>query len=166
MALRHPERVACLVLCDTPGGLATERVAQDAAQIGGRASAEGIRGNAALAPDFPAREPAMAFLYDQIAALNTEVDPRQLARLFDPESRLEVADLAGYAVPTLVVAGERDQLFSLAALQEVAECIPGAEFESFPGIGHSVYFEDPIRFNRSVGDFLAKHLEAGAPPAD
>ena len=36
----------------------------------------------------------MAFLYDQISALNTGVDPGALGRLFDAEARLDPARLA------------------------------------------------------------------------
>ena len=65
-ALEHPERVACLALCGTPGGIVTPQVLEGAAKVAATAREEGVRGNAALAPDYPAREPAMAFLYDQI----------------------------------------------------------------------------------------------------
>jgi pimeloyl-ACP methyl ester carboxylesterase len=57
-----------------------------------------------------------------------------------------------------MLSGERDQLFPPEVLREVAEGIPGAEVVDFPGVGHSTYFEDAARFNRIVGDFLAKHF--------
>ncbi|MFQ5699416.1 MAG: alpha/beta fold hydrolase [Myxococcota bacterium] len=156
-ALRHPERVACLVLCGTPGGLFTAAVAEAAAQIAARIEREGVRGNAALAPDFAVREPARAHLYDQISALNPGLPPAALARLFDPKVRLDPQDLEGFSVPTLVVAGEHDPLFGPKVLREVAQSIPGAELREFPGVGHSSYFEDPLRFNEWVGDFVRRH---------
>ncbi len=156
-AIAHPERVACLVLCGTPGGVACPPVLEAAARIGERISSEGVRGNAALAPDYPEREPAMAHLYDQISALNTGVDPSALGRLFDPDARVEEAKLAGYAVPTLMVLGERDLLFPPDALRAVAKLLPGAEVREFAGAGHSVYFEQAEAFNAAVGDFVAKH---------
>jgi pimeloyl-ACP methyl ester carboxylesterase len=159
-ALRHPERVACLVLAGTPGGLWIEPVLEAARRIGSRAAAEGIQGQAALAPDFPAREPALAFLYDQINALNTGVDPALLGRLFDAEARVVPEALAGFATPTLLLAGEEDQLFPPEALEAVASHVPGAELRRFPGIGHSVYFEDAPAFNRVVLEFVSKHRPA------
>ncbi len=158
-ALDYPERVACLVLCGTPGGLITDRVVAAAAKIGARLR-DGIQGQAALAPDFPEREPELALLYDQISALNTGVDPTALARLFDEDARIQPEALADYAVPTLMIAGEHDQLFPPESLHEVCALIPDAQLRDFPGAGHSTYFEDPTTFNRIVDDFIAKHLPA------
>lgn len=156
-ALERPDRVAALVLCGTPGGLATPGVLAAAASISRTATEDGIRGNAALAPDYPARQPEMAFLYDQISARNTGFDPSLLARMFDERGRIEPTDLKDYAVPTLVVAGEQDQLFPPAALREVADLIPGARLRELPGLGHSTYFEDASAFNALLDDVLAAH---------
>jgi len=157
-ALRHPERVSCLVLCGTPAGIACEAVLSAAVRIGGQASREGIRGNAALAPDFPRRDPARAHLYDLISGLNEGFDPAALSRLFEPGARIEPAALTGFRVPTLMVIGEQDQLFAPAVLRQVASCIPGAEVHEFAGAGHSVYFEQAEDFNRVVGEFVARHV--------
>lgn len=159
-AVESPERVAALVLCGTPGGLVTDQVVKAAASIGSRIDAEEIRGNAALAPDYPARRPDMAFLYDRIAEHNGALDPALLARLFEKSARTEPDELKGFAVPTLVISGDRDLLFPPEALREVAAVIPGAELRELPGIGHSTYFEDPARFNELVEAFLAEHHPA------
>lgn len=155
-AIEKPERVSCLVLCDTPGGLITAKILEAAAAIGRRAITEGIRGNAALAPDFPERQPTLAHLYDQIAALNTHFDPSLLSRMFDDQGRIPAERLEDYRVPTLVIAGEHDQLFSPAALREVAALIPNAELREFPGCGHSVYFESAADFNQVVSEFIGR----------
>lgn len=157
-ALEHPERVACLVLASTPGGLLTPAVRAAAARIGTRVDSDGIRGNAALAPEFPARRPDLAHLYDQIAALNTSLEPRLLGRLFEPEACIAPEQVAGYRVPTLVLSGDGDQLFPPDGLREVAEELPGAVLRTFPGIGHSIYFEDAQSFNSVVAEFVDKHL--------
>jgi len=153
-ALDHPDRVACLVLCDTPGGIYTERILEAASRVGRGAAESGIRGNAALAPDFPARDPARAHLYDQIAGLNAAFEPRWLARMLDESARIGPGQLVDYRVPTLVVAGAEDSLFPLDVLRHVAEIVPGARLEVFGGAGHSVYFEQPDAFNRAVEKFL------------
>ncbi len=156
-ALEHPERVSCLVLADTPGGLLTPKVLEAAARIGAGAREEGIRGNAALAPDYPARRPEMAHLYDQIGSFNRGFEPVLLARMFDAEGRVAAEALGGFRVPTLLLSGECDQLFPPEALREVAGLIPGAELRSFPGIGHSIYFEDAEAFNSVVAEFVSAH---------
>ena len=66
LALEQPQRVRCLVLGGTPAGVFSPRVLEAAAGVGQRLASEGVSGAAALAPDFPVREPALAFLYDQI----------------------------------------------------------------------------------------------------
>ncbi len=157
-AVRAPERVAALVLCDTPGGLDTPKVAEARRLIAEQLGNGPPRGNAALAPDYPEREPEMAFLYDQINAMNPGLDLTALAKLADPEVQMRGEALAGFAVPTLMLSGERDQLFPPEVLREVAGRIPGTAVVDFPGVGHSTYFEDAARFNRIVGDFLAEHL--------
>lgn len=161
-AVRHPERVACLVLCGTPGGLLTPAVLAAAARIGQNAGRDGIRGQAALAPDFPERRPDLAFLYDQVSGLNVGFPLEGLARMFDPEGRVEPADLESYAVPTLLVVGEHDGLFPPDALREVAKAIPDCAWCDIPGAGHSTYFEDAGRFNACIADFVAPHLHAAA----
>jgi len=156
-ALQHPERVRCLVLAGTPGGLFTPKVREAAAPVAAGAGREGIRGNLALAPDYPRRRPDMAHLYDAISALNTGFEPGLLRSLIDADSRIEPGQLEGYAVPTLILSGECDQIFPPEALREVAGQIPGAELVSFPGIGHSTYFEDPEGFNARVLEFVSRH---------
>lgn len=159
-ALECPERVACLVLSATPAGVFTPGIAAAAARVAAGLQREGVRGNLALAPEFPARQPALAFLYDQINGLNTGFDPAWSARLADDEARIDPARLADWRVPTLLLAGDRDQLFPPQALEEVARAIPGCEFQRFEGVGHSIYFEAPERFNRAVAEFVARHARA------
>ena len=157
-ALSHPERIACLVLSGTPGGIFTPSVVEAFARIGRRAAAEGMRAAPALAPDFPVREPELTHLYDQISGLNPGLAPSALGSL--AEARVELAELVGYSVPTLMIAGEHDQLFPPAALKEAAAQIPGCRVVDFPGAGHSPYFEDAARFNRIVAEFIAQHSTA------
>lgn len=157
LAVEHPERVAALVLCGTPGGLMTREVLDAMRRIGQRTEGEGIRANAALAPDYPRRRPDMTLLYDQINGLNPGLPPAALARLGDERARIDPARLEGYAVPTLLVAGQHDALFPPEALREVQRAIPGSEWCEIPRAGHSTYFEEPQRFNEVVADFLARH---------
>ena len=155
-AIARPERVSGLVLCGTPGGLAIPEVAKAREEAARRIRAEGVRANAALAPDFPEREPEKAFLYDRLSALNPGLAPEALARMAEPSAQVEVDALADYAVPTLVLSGSHDLLFPPDLLRAVADRIPGAEFVPFPGSGHSTYFEQPARFNEVVASFLER----------
>jgi len=155
LALHHPERVACLILGGTPAGVVTPGVRDSLARAAKRIGKEGVAANAALAPDFPDRDPARAFLYDQISGLNAPLPSDAMVRL--PAAGVTEEQLADFAVPTLMLAGTEDQLFAPEALREVQALIPGADLTEFPGVGHSLYFEDPQTFNRIVGDFVGKY---------
>src|SRR5579859_6208400 len=68
-AVSHPERVRALVMADTAGGLTSPALEQ------ARAAAQAKRGDlpllgGALSQGFRRRDPAGAFLYEQIFALN------------------------------------------------------------------------------------------------
>jgi 3-oxoadipate enol-lactonase len=158
-ALRQPERVACLVLCCTPGGLWNDAVAAAVRETQARIAAAQIDHTPALGAAFARRHPELRHLYEQIGSLNA-AELSWLARLFEPEARLQPAALAGYRVPTLVLAGSDDLLFPPEMMRAVARDIPGAELLVFEGAGHSTYFEMPQRFNAVVGDFVARHLPA------
>ena len=156
-ALAHPERMRALVLCGTPGGFVTERLARELPAIGERARKSGVAGMA-LGERFRRDEPARAFLYQQLNELNPpETTTAMVGRLFEVQVRAE--QLAGWRTPTLLVAGSDDAFFSPAVMQDLAARIPGARLHAMPGIGHSTYFEAPEEFNRVVLEFLRAHPE-------
>ena len=157
-AVHYPERVSCLVLTGTPGGLITpamhellaawERSPERISEFPGRV----------LAPDFPAREPAKTLLYAQISAFNVGVDPEALMVLRDPAHALAPSQFRDYRIPTLFILGEHDQLFPPTVLRLAAAEVPGAEVEEMAGAGHSPYWEYPDHYNAIVQRFLDKHL--------
>lgn len=66
------------------------------------------------------------------------------------------AALSGIAVPTLLIAGERDQAAPLRTMQRMAESIPGAKLVVVPGAGHFVHLEQPAAFRAALMPFLAE----------
>jgi 3-oxoadipate enol-lactonase len=58
-------------------------------------------------------------------------------------------------VPTLLLAGERDQTAPAAVMEKMATRIPQARFLVLPRAGHLANLEQPLLFNRALGDFLA-----------
>jgi pimeloyl-ACP methyl ester carboxylesterase len=63
------------------------------------------------------------------------------------------------AVPCLVIAGDEDDR-SLEPSLLLKRSIPRAGLEVFPRSGHTLNLEEPVRFNRVVGDFVDE-VEAG-----
>ena len=63
--------------------------------------------------------------------------------------------LAQIEVPTLLLAGERDQTAAVAVMEKMAARIPQARCLVLPRAGHLANLEQPVLFNRALGDFLA-----------
>ena len=63
--------------------------------------------------------------------------------------------LARLRVPTLLVAGSRDESAPASVMARMAGRIPGAEYVCLDGVGHLVGVERPQQFNRVLEDFLA-----------
>ncbi|MBI3941677.1 MAG: alpha/beta fold hydrolase [Chloroflexi bacterium] len=56
--------------------------------------------------------------------------------------------------PTLVVAGEQDQIIPVAEARKMAELIPTSKLQVVPGAGHMVNLEQPQVFNHTLRNFL------------
>jgi 3-oxoadipate enol-lactonase len=62
--------------------------------------------------------------------------------------------LARIEVPTLLLAGERDQTAPAAVMEKMAARIPHARFLALPRAGHLANLEQPTAFNRELSAFL------------
>lgn len=155
LAVTAPERVAALVLANTPGGLDTPKATAAIQHI---ASGTIPPGTGQIGKSFVAAHPEGAYLARQISGLNSNF-PRSFNRLTSARS-VTLDELQGYAVPTLALTSPEDILFPPEVIEEVAATLPGARLEVIPGVGHSTYFELPETFNRIVSGFLAEVLPA------
>jgi pimeloyl-ACP methyl ester carboxylesterase len=106
-----------------------------------------------LAPDAPA---AIRRRVEELAARATAQGIADALRgmALRPDS---TPDLPGWTAPTLVIAGERDQLIPRAELEKLAQGIPGARMELIAGAGHLPFLEAPS----VVAPLLTAHLQAG-----
>ena len=150
----HPERVSCLVLSNTPGGMNIPSVASALAGSRREFAERGV-GTAAVADGFPTRHPEAAYLYRQIGSLNINL-PEDLSGR--SPGGVTPEDMTGYSVPTLMITSEHDQLFTPDLIREVSTHIPGATVIELPTAGHSPYFETPDAFNETVMAFLSEHI--------
>jgi 3-oxoadipate enol-lactonase len=60
-------------------------------------------------------------------------------------------------VPTLILAGDRDQLTPVATARRMHRAIPGSRLVVFPGHTHLVQVEDPPGVHAAIDAFLADH---------
>lgn len=64
------------------------------------------------------------------------------------------ADLPRIAVPTLLIAAERDRAAPPKTMQRMAEAIPGARLAVLAGAGHMAHLERPAEFQAALLPFL------------
>ncbi|HET7597969.1 MAG TPA: alpha/beta fold hydrolase [Burkholderiales bacterium] len=63
--------------------------------------------------------------------------------------------LSSIAVPTLLIAGDEDQVTPAAPMRDMARAIPGATITVIASAGHVTPLEQPRAFNAALGAFLA-----------
>lgn len=109
-----------------------------------------------------------ATLREVIAAMARDAGPDVLAS--QSEVAIHRADsrprLGAIGVPTLIVAGEAEQVCTLEAHEELAQGIPGARYFTIPGAGHFAPLENPSAVARHVRDWLGWTGTDHAIPAD
>ncbi|WP_323014554.1 3-oxoadipate enol-lactonase [Devosia sp.] len=156
-ALRHPERVAALVLC-----AAAPRFG-DAAGWAARIEAVRAGGPGAIADAVMERWFSPGFRHnraDDLAGwknLFLRTDPAgyiaTCATLRDTDLTTRIGAIAA---PTLVVAGEEDRAIPLADVHALAGAIPGARFTALAGAGHIPGIEQPEALAALMTDFLTE----------
>lgn len=164
-AIAHPARVKALVLsstsgtldrrgCDPSGGAAYDRwqAAAEAAIRDGMT--RGI--HPAVGADAAERHPARHLLYRSIDEMAGTLDKEKLRDGLRRTGTRTLAELADFAVPTLLIAGGKDTVFPPFLADAIADALPKARAHLLPDAGHSPYFEEPAAFNRLVETFLAE----------
>ncbi len=167
LALDHPDRVAGLVLGCTS--------ASPVRFVGaGEAVVELIQGITMLPADLESGLDTVLPLVFGEGFLREDPSIRELARtlagpigddtaaaIMQSLSQLAVGDvfdvtarLGEIRVPTLVQHGDADRLIPVAAGRELAEGIPGAQYQELAGAGHGYVMEQPGVAIPRLLDFL------------
>jgi 3-oxoadipate enol-lactonase len=157
LALRAPERLAALVLCDTApkvGDAAGWNARIDTVRNHGLGAIADLVMDRWFSPHFQQQRP------------NELAGWRNLFLRGDPAgyvatcATLRDADLTGQigtiAVPTLVVAGEADRSTPVELVRGCAEAIPGARFEILAGVGHIPSIEQPAALAALMKEFFTE----------
>lgn len=156
-AQQHPERVAGLVMGDTPFGFATEALSTWAAEMLEKIPAGFDVLDHLYGPRFADEEPEMWFLYQSLNRLNP---PRTGPRGLDAYMQMRdqpVEDYSDFRVPTLFILGEEDELTLPWMIRATAASVGGATLTEVPGAGHSAFCERPQEYNRIVMSFIEEH---------
>lgn len=152
-ALQSPQRVERIVLCDTHGGISSPDVdgwvkatAENAAKL-----PPGV--HPAAGERMYAEQPELAFLYEEIDALNRNTRQEIFAAI-QQAGTVSVDEAASVSCPVMLLYGEEDLVISPPFLESAAAAIPGTRVVRIPKAGHSAYFERPDEFNAAVEEFL------------
>ncbi len=109
-----------------------------------------------LSPSYRFAHPEGAARWSEFEARNRAPEavrgPAQPSR-----NHVTLAMLEGIEIPTLVMAGDADLYAPPALMRRIADRIHGAQFVTIPEAGHSVWWEEPDEFNRTVIAFIGKH---------
>jgi pimeloyl-ACP methyl ester carboxylesterase len=155
-ALSFPRRLRSLVVANAVGGVQDETYLELGQQI-------------RPAPEFDALPPDFRELGPSYRAANRPGTQRwlELTRTSRPQgsepraqgvrNRITFALLEQISVPTLLLTGDADLYAPPPMVRLFATRIKGSELLVVPEAGHSVYWEQPEVFNRSVVEFIRKH---------
>lgn len=162
-AMRHPERLAGLVLVDASGA-PIER--KGSGPIGFRIAQTPVLRDVAkyLVPRSVFERSLLQSVSNRAVVTDAEVDrywelarypgnrDATMQRFAVPRGTFSEQEVEALNVPTLVMWGEEDALIPLAAGEWYAEHLPNRTFISYPGIGHIPQQENAAQ---SVDDLRA-----------
>ncbi len=158
LALRAPERVNGLVLCDTAAKIGTEEAWDD------RIDAIRANGIEAIADGIMERWFSRAYREGAPAELRlwrnlltrTPVEGYlgTCAALRDADMRDRVGSID---VPTLCVCGDEDGATPPEVVRELADMIPGAKYLEIARAGHLPCIEQPAILSNEIASFLSEN---------
>jgi 3-oxoadipate enol-lactonase len=159
LALRAPNRLRSLVLCDTTSRVAPEARALWESRIR-TAEAQGMEPLVEptierwFTAPFRQRRPEVV---DRVRTMIRETDPRGYAGCCHAIAALDLTDrLPAIRLPTLVVVGEDDPGTPVAAARTIHEHIKDSELAILPSAAHLSNLEQPEAFNNAVLTFLGR----------
>jgi pimeloyl-ACP methyl ester carboxylesterase len=167
IAADHPDVVRRLVLVGAAGRIGTEAAAAQMRYID--AVAEGRRGAHHLAPmKVSSRIGAtvLAPLMWLLDPLARPKDPSDMVAFARAEDAFDVTNrLADITAPTLVIGGERDNVYGLDLLRATATGVRDGRLITYTGASHASTMTDK-RLGDDVAGFLLPDVATAAAPSE
>jgi pimeloyl-ACP methyl ester carboxylesterase len=152
-ALSHPERLLSLTLACAVGGVTDD----DYVEMAGRIRPPGYDQMPAafreLSPSYRAANPEGTLKWAELE--HGAVTGTRLGQT--SANRINWATLATMKVPTLILGGAADLGVPPPMARMYAAHIPNSEVVIAPEGGHSLYWEMPEFFNRTLLEFFGRH---------
>lgn len=149
-ALTYPERLKCLVVACSGGGI-RDAVYQETARTNRPANFQQL----------PAEQREVGSTYRTASPkgirrwIEIEHESRHEPRVEQQmRNHVTLPLLETLQVSTLLVAGEADLLAPPPRMRQLADRIPGCRFATLPEAGHAAFWEQPEAWNRIVLDYL------------
>lgn len=98
------------------------------------------------------------FVHQQhLAHFSTFANAAVVAEAFRASVENDVSHVAkSITVPTLLIAGEQDDITSIEKQRELHKKMPSSSLHSIPGVGHLIHYETPTEAAEAVRAFLSK----------
>ncbi len=145
-AIRHPDRIAAVVLANSVGGLShpelTPLVKADRAEAEKLAVIDRL-----LTKAFQEQQAAKTLLFQQIGTFN-QAKMQDVRNLGAPGPTPEEVRRA--RVQVHFIAGEIDKVLSPTTARKAQSLLPGSTLDVVAGAPHSMYWEAPDLFNKSL----------------
>ena len=156
VAIQAPDRVARLVMSDTPFNFATSALAEWSTLM-----IEKITNGFAVldhlfAPDFDRRCPDLSYLYRALSRLNPVRDGPQGLEAYEAWRDQPVVDFSDFPVPSLFIVGTEDELTLPRLIRATAAAVGGSTLVEIEGAGHSPYAEQTPYYNEVLEGFLSR----------
>ena len=156
-AMLFPGRIRALILSGTLAGLVNDEVRALQARHYEEVRGQTLR-QRALAPATERDRPELTWLYRRMNGWKSPA-PRHVPRAHAGARHLRGSTMPmmrQLGMPLLFIIGEHDRIVPAAAMEASHRAMQGSEYVCVPEAGHSVYFEQPQRFNAAVLDFLGR----------
>lgn len=97
-----------------------------------------------------------AFIHDQhFQHFSSFASPKVVAEAFATSTSHTVRDSAPtISTPTLLIAGDLDDITPLSKQRQLAELFPDASLEVITGVGHLTHYETPLEVARLIKTFI------------
>lgn len=156
-----PERVSSLILANTRPDADPEEVRETRRELARRVTEEGVGILPGLQMErllsgrtLQEKPEVVEWVRGMILESSPDGVVAALGTMKDrPDS---TAGLGEIHVPTLVIAGEEDELSTPEIMEEMSQKIPDSSYAVLPNAGHLSNLEAPEEFNAALSGFLAK----------
>jgi pimeloyl-ACP methyl ester carboxylesterase len=152
-ALSYPERLLSIVLASGTGGVRDADYVEMLANVRTKGFDDMPAEFRELSPSYRATNPEGVRLWVELH--RKAVSGNRFGQR--PRNEITWAALRGMKVPTLLITGDADLIWPPPLLRLFARHIPDNETAVVAEAGHSVYWERPEIFNRTILDFIGRH---------